>query len=100
VIQYVTSINRYLEKKEPWKTAKTDPDTAATVLYTALASLRFSASLLYPLLPEKMTEFFTMLNCGDEPGKIAEWRDLPTGVRLGEMKALFPRFDMTQLENM
>ena len=41
-----------------------------------------------------------MLNCGDEPGKIAEWQDLPIGVRLGEMKALFPRFDMTQLENL
>ncbi|MBW6458305.1 MAG: methionine--tRNA ligase [FCB group bacterium] len=100
VIQYVTSINRYLEKKEPWKTAKTDPAAAGTVLYSALASLRFSAALLYPLLPEKMTEFFSMLNCGDEPGTIAEWQDLPAGVRLGEMKALFPRFDMAQLENM
>ena len=100
VVAYVTSINRYLEKTEPWKLAKEDLDATATVLYTALASLRFSASLLYPLLPEKMTEFFSMLNNGDTPGTIMRWEDLKSGTELGEMKALFPRFDMTLLETM
>lgn len=100
VIGYVTSINRYLEKTEPWKLAKTDLKMTATVLYTALASLRFSASLLYPLLPEKMTEFFTMLNNGDTPGTQMKWDDLKSGTELGEMKALFPRFDMKRLESM
>jgi len=100
VISYVTSINRYLEKTEPWKLAKTDLDATATVLYTALASLRFSASLLYPLLPEKMTEFFIMLNNGDMPGMLMKWEDLKSGTELGEMKALFPRFDMKRLETM
>ncbi len=100
VIAYVTSINRYLEKTEPWKLAKTDLEATKTVLYTALASLRFSASLLYPLLPEKMTEFFTMLNNGDTPGTLMKWEDLKSGTELGEMKALFPRFDLTLLETM
>ncbi|MCK5816617.1 MAG: hypothetical protein KAH15_01300, partial [Candidatus Marinimicrobia bacterium] len=68
--------------------------------YTALASLRFSASLLYPLLPEKMTEFFSMLNNGDTPGSLINWEDLKSGIELGEMKALFPRFDMKLLETM
>ncbi len=97
-VAYVTSINKYLEKTEPWKLAKTDPDKAATVLYTALASLRFSAALLYPLLPEKMTEFFTMLNNGDTPGTLIDWDGLKSGRELGEMKALFPRFDMKLLD--
>lgn len=100
VISYVTSINRYLEKTEPWKLAKTDIEATKTVLYTALASLRFSASLLYPLLPEKMTEFFSMLNNGDTPGSLINWEDLKSGIELGEMKALFPRFDMKLLETM
>jgi methionyl-tRNA synthetase len=100
IISYVTSINRYLEKTEPWKLAKTDLDTTATVLYTALASLRFSASLLYPLLPEKMTEFFSMLNNDDTVGTLMKWEELKSGVELGEMKALFPRFDMKLIETM
>jgi methionyl-tRNA synthetase len=100
VISYVTSINRYLEKTEPWKLAKTDLEATKTVLYTALASLRFSASLLYPLLPEKMTEFFSMLNNGDTPGALMKWEDLKSGIELGEMKALFPRFDLKLLETM
>lgn len=97
IIAYVSSINRYLEKKEPWKLAKSDPEAAGTVLYTALAGLRFSAALLYPLLPEKMTEFLKMLNTGESPGKLLEWEDLQPGTELGEMKALFPRFDMSKL---
>lgn len=100
IISYVTSINRYLEKTEPWKLAKTDLEAAGKVLYTALASLRFSASLLYPLLPEKMTEFFSMLNNGDTAGNMMTWDELKPGTELGEMKALFPRFDMKQLESM
>jgi len=100
VISYVTSINRYLEKTEPWKLAKTDIEATKTVLYSALASLRFSASLLYPLLPEKMTEFFSVLKNGDTPGSLMNWEDLKSGIELGEMKALFPRFDMKLLETM
>ena len=100
VIGYVTSINKYLEKTEPWKLAKTDLESTKTVLYTALASLRFSASLLYPLLPEKMTEFFSMLNNGDTAGTMMAWDGLKSGMELGEMKALFPRFDMKKLESM
>ncbi|MCF7832286.1 MAG: class I tRNA ligase family protein, partial [Candidatus Marinimicrobia bacterium] len=100
IISYVSRINNYLELTEPWKLAKTDLDATATVLYSALASLRLSASLLYPLLPEKMTEFFSMLNNGDTPGTLMKWDGLKPGTELGEMKALFPRFDMQLLENM
>jgi len=100
VVSYVTSINKYLEKTEPWKLAKTDLEATASILYSALASLRFAASLLYPLLPEKMTEFFSMLNNGDTPGSMMKWEDLKAGTELGEMKALFPRFDMKRLESM
>lgn len=100
IISYLSSINYYLEDTEPWKLIKTDVDHAEEVLCTALASLRFSASLLFPLLPEKMTEFFTMLNNGDTPGTLMDWDGLKSGTELGEMKALFPRFDMKLLETM
>ncbi|MDZ7822069.1 MAG: class I tRNA ligase family protein [Candidatus Marinimicrobia bacterium] len=98
IIAYVSSVNRYLEQKEPWKLAKSDPDAAGRVLYAGLASLRFSAALLYPVLPQKTAEFFSMLNSGEKPGRIVQWEDLSPGTELDEMKALFPRFDMKRLE--
>lgn len=98
ILHYVSSLNRYLEIKEPWKLVKNDISAAGTVLYAALAGLRFSAALLYPLLPEKMREFFVMLNTGETPGSIAEWDALKAGTPVQEMKALFPRFDLSQLE--
>jgi len=100
IIAYVSSINRYLEQKAPWKLAKTDTAAAGTVLYTGLASLRFAAAWLYPVLPRKMVEFFRMLNSGDEAGRLLQWDTLPSGGELGDMKALFPRFDMKRLEDM
>jgi methionyl-tRNA synthetase len=100
IIDYVSAINIYLEITEPWKTIKTNVAYTEIVLCTALASLRFAASLLYPLLPEKMTEFFSMLNNGDTPGTLMKWDELKSGIELGEMKALFPRFDMKLLETM
>ena len=99
ILRYVSSLNRYLEIKEPWKLAKNDTAAAGTVLYAALAGLRFSAALLYPLLPEKMREFFAMLNTGEAPGSVLEWDTLPAGVQLQEMIALFPRFDLSLLES-
>ena len=97
VISYVTSINRYLEVNEPWKTAKQDLDLTARILFTALSSLRFAAGMLYPLLPKKMSEFMTMLNNGDMGGNYIKWGGLKPGTELGEMKALFPRFDMKKI---
>lgn len=97
IISYVNSINQYLEQNEPWKTAKTDLDMTARVLFTALSSLRFAAGLLQPLLPEKMAEFMLMLNNGDEGVSLISWEGLKPGTELGEMKALFPRFDMKQI---
>lgn len=97
IISYVNSINQYLEQNEPWKTAKTDLAMTARVLYTALSSLRFAAGLLQPLLPEKMAEFMLMLNNGDKAASLIMWEGLKPGIELGEMKALFPRFDMKQI---
>jgi methionyl-tRNA synthetase len=53
--------NQYLDRREPWKTFKTDPEDAARSVYTALRCIDNLKTLLAPWLPEssqKVHEFF------------------------------------------
>ena len=50
-LQFVRSINKYLETKAPWKLAKEEPEIAGKVLFTAVEALRVSAVLLSPIMP-------------------------------------------------
>ena len=53
ILQFVRSINRYMEKQAPWKLVKTDKSAAERVLYTAAEALRISALLLHPVMPNR-----------------------------------------------
>lgn len=44
--------NNYFQKKEPWKTVKTDKEDCAETLYNAANILAAVSSLLYPFIPE------------------------------------------------
>ena len=52
-LQYVRSVNKYMETMAPWKLAKIDPDAAGKVLFTAAEALRISAVLLAPVMPNR-----------------------------------------------
>lgn len=97
IIKYVSSINKYLEEKEPWKTVKVDLESTGTVLYSALASLRVATGLLYPVMPSKMNDFFNVLNNGDKSETILKWSGLVEKNEISKIKALFPRFDMNKI---
>ena len=43
--------NRYLDDREPWATVKTDRESAAETLYTAVNVVSGLATLLQPFLP-------------------------------------------------
>jgi len=97
IISYLGSINKYLEDEEPWKIAKSDLDKTGTILYSALASLRVAAGLLYPVMPFKMNDFLTVLNNGDKAETLLKWSELKSGTKISKIKALFPRFDMKKI---
>ncbi len=98
IISYVRSINKYMEEQAPWKLAKSDLPAAGRVLYASLASLRLAASLFMPVLPEKMGNFFTLLGEDASQLRLTAWEKLRPGTNLKKAEALFPRFDMTSLE--
>ncbi|MDD3806446.1 MAG: methionine--tRNA ligase [Candidatus Marinimicrobia bacterium] len=98
LLTYIRSINRYLEQKAPWKLAKTNLEETGTILYAALASLQLAAQLFEPVLPEKMHQLLTMLHGSQELTRTLTWDALKPGTLIPKTKALFPRIDLTFLE--
>jgi methionyl-tRNA synthetase len=71
VMHLLTETNRYLEETAPWKLAKTDLAGAGTHLYVALEVLRVAGSLLWPVMPQKMTALLQAIGAVPEFGSVA-----------------------------
>ena len=95
VITAIRGINRYLEIKQPWTLAKReDQAPLRATLYTAAESLRVVASLLFPVMPEKMTELRQSLGlktANPNQAQVREWGILTAGTPIAEVSHLFPR---------
>jgi methionyl-tRNA synthetase len=57
--------NTYLERREPWRAVKTDPDAAAVTLRTAINLVRVIALLSSPILPTTGTLLAEALDLPD-----------------------------------
>jgi methionyl-tRNA synthetase len=59
----VNKINSYLEETAPWSLAKQKgrQTEVNNVLYTAAESLRIASVLLWPVMPERMSELWARL---------------------------------------
>jgi len=95
VIQLLDRTNQYLDKLEPWRTAKESPEDAAEALYAALEVLRFVAVLLSPVMPEKMTELATRIGWSGELRyeDLSSWGLLQAGSEVIKAQPLFPRIE-------
>lgn len=57
--------NRYLTENEPWKTIKTNPETAKQTLHNCLVLIGHLAGCLQPFLPKTAKNIIGMLNWPD-----------------------------------
>ena len=99
VLQFIRSINRYMERREPWKLAKTDKDQAGTVLYHAAEGLRIGLLLLMPIMPARTKRILNMIAAADDDSSGASWGGLKPGSRLGEFELPFPRIELEEKED-
>jgi len=95
VMQYVRSINRYMEKKMPWKLVKSDKVAAGTVLYHAAESLRIALQLLHPIMPVRTAKVLGMIGASVMELK-SSWGLLKPGSELGDFEVPFPRIELGQ----
>ena len=87
-MQYIRSVNKYMEESAPWKLVKDDKEAAGRVLYTAGEALRISAVLLSPVMPNRTEILLDALNA---KGENLDWGGLKSGRELKDHKPLFPR---------
>ena len=64
IISLAKRSNKYIDETMPWALAKDEEkkDRLATVLYNLLESIRFTAILLSPFMPETSEKIFAQLN--------------------------------------
>lgn len=93
VLQYVRSLNRYLNEKKPWELARKDPEETRRVLYRGVEGVRIASILLEAAMPEKAVEMRKALGLKEaytlaeaEVWGLAEPRSLPQ-----EAPILFPK---------
>lgn len=79
IMQVVRGLNKHVERWEPWKRWKTDPDQTTLAMTEALQSLELVAELLEPVMPTKMSQ-------------LRQWiRDDTGSLKPQVGKPLFPR---------
>jgi methionyl-tRNA synthetase len=94
---FIKSINAYIEKRAPWKLAKSaDPVDAArlrTALATMAEALRLSAAALRPVTPTASDKIMAVLGAAAAPSWADEltWGSTLTGFKVAASLVLFPR---------
>jgi methionyl-tRNA synthetase len=86
--------NRYLDEQAPWKTIKTERQTSAKSVYTALSILAALKTVFYPFLPFSSERLHSFLGF-DGSVKEGGWKIqfLPPGQKLREPRPLFIKLD-------
>src|SRR3982075_2174268 len=97
----IGAVDKFIVQNAPWKLARQTDQTAqtqlSTTLYTAAEALRVATALLSPVLPQSAPKIWAQLgmagNIEDVRFETLEWGQLPTGQKIGEIAAVFPRIE-------
>mgnify|MGYP000150973244 FL=1 len=99
VFKVISRTNKYIDETAPWALGKDEAKKArlANVLYSLLESLRVSASLLSPFMPESAAKIAEQIGATAEDvsyENAAKFGVLPKNVTVHKGATLFPRIDM------
>ena len=88
IMNFVRSINVFMEQNEPWKLVKSDKVQAGNILYHCAESLRLAAVMLSPVMPSKTKDILDILGTNDVE---LVWGKLESGSKISISKPIFPR---------
>ena len=92
--------NKYIDETTPWSLAKDESKKArlGTVLYNLLESIRFTAVLLSPFLPDTADKIFAQLNTDiKDYDSLSEFGALKAGTQVGKAEPIFARIDPKEM---
>ncbi len=88
IMNFVRSINVFMEQNEPWKLVKSDKVQAGNILYHCAESLRLAAIMLSPVMPSKTKDILDILGTNDVE---LVWGKLKAESKISISKPVFPR---------
>ena len=94
--------NKYIDKKEPWKSVKIDKDKSSTSLWVGCNIISALRTAMYPFLPKTSDKIHNMIF--DDSNTLSDgWniRKIPPKTKLKNVKTLFIKLDesVIDLEN-
>ena len=92
--------NKYIDETTPWVLAKDESKKArlGTVLYNLLESIRFTAVLLSPFLPDTADKILSQLNTDiKDYDSLSEFGALKAGTQVGKAEPIFARIDSKEM---
>jgi len=100
VWKFINSVNSFFHSQEPWKLAKQEHGEPFMQVMSATAhSLRAIATVLWPVMPNKMSQLFESLGIMFEPGKqmLDELNKWDQNFMLKKLKeTLFKKFEPSE----
>ncbi len=95
IFELLRRSNKYIDDTCPWVLAKDEKqkDRLKTVLYNLLESIRISAILLQPFMPDTSQKIFNMLNTKNTSFDTLEFGNLENNIVLNESQILFSRIE-------
>ncbi len=64
--QFISEINKFIDRQTPWALSKADPSRFKTVMAVLTEAIFITALYIMPFMPESADKIFNMLNLSDE----------------------------------
>ena len=98
ICRLADAANEYFDRREPWKTVKTDPEATRVTLTAALNAFRFIAIYLKPVLPAYADKAMALF--GETEWNWASLSETRENCALGPYEYLASRIDSKQVDAM
>jgi len=111
IFNLIRASNKFIDESTPWKAFKQGKQTEVEqILYSVLESVRLSAYLLSPIIPNLSSDIYQQLGFDldfNKPNLInkinlykqhSQWGAIPTNKKLNKAKPIFARLELPPLE--
>ena len=97
----ISDVDKFIVERAPWKLAKSNEEGAQDklddTLFTAAETLRIVTALISPVMPHAAQKIWSQLGMIEPVSSVKftdlKWGGLPTGQKVGEVSAIFPRLE-------
>lgn len=105
VWEIISSLNKYIDAMKPWNLAKDESshDRLGSILYLILDAIRLLSYFIYPFMPDSSNKIYKAITGDDSLKTVTSIDDikrvkiLKSGVKLDEVKQIFPRIDEVEM---